>query len=66
MEFTRPATWEDLKTLARYLDQAGAEYALVGGFAIAAHGFNRFTEDIDILVNPSPETRSMRFASASA
>jgi len=55
MEFTRPATWDDLKTLARYLDQAGAEYALVGGFAIAAHGFNRFTEDIDILVNPSPE-----------
>lgn len=55
MEFTRPATWEDLKTLARYLDEAGVEYALVGGFAIAAHGFNRFTEDIDILVNPSPE-----------
>lgn len=53
MEYTRPATWEDVKTLARYLDEAEVEYALVGGYAIAAHGFNRFSEDIDILVNPS-------------
>lgn len=55
MEYTRPATWEDVKALARYLDEAGVEYALVGGYAIAAHGFNRFSEDIDILVNPSAE-----------
>lgn len=55
MEFTRPATWEDVKTIARYLEEAGAEYALVGGYAVAAHGFNRFTEDIDVLVNPSPD-----------
>lgn len=55
MEYTRPATWEDVKTLARYLTEAGVEYALVGGYAIAAHGFNRFSEDIDILVNPSRE-----------
>lgn len=54
-EYTRPATWEDVKTLARYLDQQRVEYALVGGYALAAHGFNRFTEDIDILVNPSAE-----------
>jgi hypothetical protein len=27
---------------------AGVEYALVDGFAITAHGFNRFSEDIDI------------------
>jgi len=54
-EYTRPATWEDVRALARFLDEAGAEYALVGGYAIAAHGFSRFTEDIDILVNPSPE-----------
>ena len=55
MEYTRPATWDDLKMLARYLDEAGAEYALVGGYAVAAHGFNRFSEDIDILVNPSSD-----------
>jgi hypothetical protein len=53
MEFTRPATWDDLRTIARYLEEAGVEYALVGGYAIAAHGFNRFSEDIDLLVEPS-------------
>lgn len=55
MEFTRPATWDDVKTLAQYLAEAGVEYALVGGYAIAAHGFNRYSEDIDILVEPSAE-----------
>lgn len=54
-EYTRPATWDDVKTLARHLEAAGAEYALVGAYAIAAHGFSRFSEDIDILVNPSAE-----------
>jgi Nucleotidyl transferase AbiEii toxin, Type IV TA system len=54
-EFTRPATWEDLKRLAVYLNEAEAKYALIGGYAIAAHGYNRFSEDLDILVDPSPE-----------
>jgi hypothetical protein len=31
------------------------ELVAVGGYAIAAHGFNRFSEDIDILVNPAAE-----------
>ena len=53
MEFTRPATWDDVRTLARYLEEAEVEYVLVGGYAVAAHGFNRFSEDIDILVEPS-------------
>jgi hypothetical protein len=44
---------EDVKRLAQLLNEAGVEYALVGGYAIAAHGFNRFSEDIDILVNPA-------------
>jgi hypothetical protein len=54
-EYTRPATWEDVKTLTRYLDEASVEYALIDAYAIAAHGFIRFSEDIDILVNPTPE-----------
>jgi ABC-type glycerol-3-phosphate transport system substrate-binding protein len=54
-DYTRPATWDDVKQLARLLNEAGVEYALVGGYAIAAHGFNRFSEDIVILVNPSAE-----------
>ncbi len=53
VDYTRPATWADVLTLARHLSEARVEYALVGGYAIAAHGFNRFSEDVDILVNPS-------------
>ena len=54
-EYTRPATWEDLKRLAKLLNEAHAEYALVGGYAIASHGFSRQSEDIDLLVNPAAE-----------
>lgn len=52
-EFTRPATWEDVKRLARYFEEAGADYAIIGGYALAAHGLARFTEDIDVLVDPA-------------
>jgi hypothetical protein len=54
-EYTRPATWDDLKVLAGYLAEAAVEYALIGGYAVAAHGYNRFSEDIDLLVNPAEE-----------
>jgi hypothetical protein len=54
-EYTRPATWDDVKAVARYFAEAGVEYALVGAYAIAVHGFNRFSEDIDVLVDPSEE-----------
>jgi hypothetical protein len=52
---TRPATWEDVKMVARLLDEEGARWALIGGYAIAAHGFVRLSEDVDILVDPSKE-----------
>jgi len=51
--FTRPATWEDVKLLARYFEEGGVEYAIIGGYALAAHGLSRFTQDIDVLVDPS-------------
>lgn len=54
-EYTRPATWDDVKAVARYFAEAGVEYALVGAYAIAAHGFSRFSEDIDVLVDPSAD-----------
>jgi hypothetical protein len=52
-EFTRPATWDDVKRLCELLDAEGANYALIGGYAIAAHGYVRFSEDVDVLVDPS-------------
>jgi len=49
-EFSRPATLEDLKLLLRSLNEHGADYLLIGGYALAAHGYQRATIDIDVLV----------------
>lgn len=54
LEYTRPATWEDVITTARLLNRAGVRYILVGGYALAAHGYVRMTTDIDIAVAPDP------------
>jgi predicted nucleotidyltransferase len=53
-EYSRPATLEDLKTLVRALNAQGADYLLIGGYALFAHGYHRATTDIDMLV---PATR---------
>jgi predicted nucleotidyltransferase len=52
-EYTRPATWEDVKRIAGFLEQEQVEYALIGGYALGIHGLVRATEDVDVLVNPS-------------
>ena len=41
---------EDLKLLLRSLHEHGADYLLIGGYALAAHGHQRATTDIDVLV----------------
>ena len=53
-DYSRPATLEDLKILIRSLDQHGADYLLIGGYALFMHGYHRATTDIDVLV---PATR---------
>jgi hypothetical protein len=42
---------ETLRRIAAKLDELGIDYAVAGGLALFAHGFRRFTEDVDILVN---------------
>jgi hypothetical protein len=42
----------DYRDMLSALNDAGAEYLVVGAFAMAAHGFPRATGDIDILVRP--------------
>lgn len=53
--FSRAATVEDLKALVRALDECGAEYLLIGGYALHALGYQRATTDIDLLVPQSRE-----------
>jgi hypothetical protein len=64
-EYTRPATWQDVQTTVQLLNRAGVRYVLVGGYALAANGYVRMTEDIDIAVAPDPEN-SARWIAALA
>jgi predicted nucleotidyltransferase len=52
---TRAPEPEDVVRICRALNQAGARYVLIGGFAVIAHGAGRFTKDIDLLVDDAPE-----------
>lgn len=54
-ETTRPATWEDVIELAQKLERHQVAYALIGGYALAAHGLVRMSDDVDILVAPDSE-----------
>lgn len=51
----RPPTVDDVRRIARALEQAGARYLLIGGFAVVLHGGVRTTKDIDLLVDPAPD-----------
>lgn len=53
--YSRAPEPDDLVRLCRALNSAGARYILIGGFAVVAHGATRFTKDIDLLVDDSPE-----------
>ena len=54
----RLPTTDDLLLLCRRLNEAGARYLVIGGFAVIQYGFARATEDIDILIDTSPENFS--------
>jgi predicted nucleotidyltransferase len=54
-EYSRPATLEDLKKLLQALHTQGVQYLLIGGYALAAHGYQRATTDIDLMVQATPE-----------
>lgn len=46
----REPTQQDLVLLAQALADFGVQYALIGGTAMAVHGFSRATKDIDLLL----------------
>jgi hypothetical protein len=45
------AVQKSLRRIAEKLDELGVPYAVAGGMALFFHGYRRFTEDVDILVN---------------
>src|SRR6267154_2177320 len=48
-------TLDDLLFLCQCLNEAGAKYLVIGGWAVIQHGFGRTTSDVDLLVDASPE-----------
>jgi hypothetical protein len=52
----------DAAALFRRLHDAEVRYVVVGGFAVIAHGFQRFTKDLDVCPDPAPDNL-MRLAS---
>jgi predicted nucleotidyltransferase len=53
--YAREPQIEDLARICRALNESGARYILIGGFAVIAHGGGRTTKDIDLLVDAAPD-----------
>ncbi len=43
---------QSLREIARRLDDLGIDYAVLGGMALVAHGYDRTTADVDVLISP--------------
>jgi hypothetical protein len=39
-----------VETIVRALNGAGVQYLIVGGLAVNAHGYERFTKDVDLVI----------------
>lgn len=45
-----------IETIATALDRARVRYLVVGGVAVVAHGHVRFTADLDLVLDPDPDS----------
>jgi predicted nucleotidyltransferase len=46
---------QDFKEFIELLNDKGVRYLVIGGYAVALHGYPRYTKDIDIWVDMSEE-----------
>lgn len=46
-----------LRRIAQRLEEIGVDYAIAGGMCVSRHGFQRFTQDVDVLVTPEGLTK---------
>jgi hypothetical protein len=46
---------KDWREFLELLNSNGVEYLVVGAFAVAFHGYPRYTADLDLLVRPTEE-----------
>jgi hypothetical protein len=43
----------DAESILRVLRRHGVEFVVVGGIAVQAHGYIRFTRDLDVIIRPN-------------
>lgn len=46
---------QDFKEFIGALNAREVQYLVIGGYAVAFHGFPRYTKDIDLWVGPTPD-----------
>jgi hypothetical protein len=46
---------QDFKEFIQSLNDNRVNYLVVGGYAVAFHGYPRYTKDIDIWIEPTPD-----------
>jgi hypothetical protein len=46
---------QDFKEFIQSLNDNGVRYLVIGGYAVAFHGYPRYTRDIDIWIEMSPD-----------
>jgi len=62
---SREPTVEDLRDLCAELNRRGANYVVVGGFAVMAAGYNRRTMDVDLIVAADADNEARVFGALS-
>ena len=50
-----PTLHNDFADFLRLLNERNVRYLVVGGYAVAYHGYPRYTGDLDVFVEASPE-----------
>jgi len=58
---SRPPEQKDLADLCRALNDLGARYIIIGGFAIIHAGYPRLTADVDLIIALDPENEAKIF-----
>ena len=52
---------DSVEQVARALNGAGVPFIVVGGLAVVAHGYGRYTEDLDLVIRTGGEMRLSNF-----
>ena len=53
---------QDFKEFMQSLNDNGVRYLVIGGYAVALHGYPRYTKDIDIWIEMTPENAATMVA----